>query len=101
VPDHQTPSLEITFRTRKDAEVAFVQGRHFKDRTLSVTWVAQGGQQAAAAPAGTEEAAAEPEEEEKSQNQENETEKDELDADGDVSFLISWYFKIYSKLVNL
>ncbi|XP_059487919.1 RNA-binding protein 26 isoform X2 [Neocloeon triangulifer] len=68
VPDHQTPALELTFRTRKDAEVALVQGKQFKDRTLSVTWVAQVAPQAAAAP--TEIATAEVEDD--GQNQENE-----------------------------
>lgn len=86
MPDHQTPSLEINFRTRKDAEVATVQGRHFKDRTLSVTWVTQTGQPAAPAPAEAEEA---PAVQEQLQNQENETAKeDELDADGDVRLFL-------------
>jgi len=70
----------MNFRTRKDAEVAFVQGRHFKDRTLSVTWVTQTGQPAAPAPAEAEEAPAVQE-----QIQNETAKEDDLDAVGDVS----------------
>jgi hypothetical protein len=36
--DSQTPSLDLMFKTRKDAESALIQGRNFRDRVLTVTW---------------------------------------------------------------
>ncbi|CAB3362960.1 Hypothetical predicted protein [Cloeon dipterum] len=79
VPDHQTPSLEVTFRTRKDAEVALTQGKHFKDRTLSVTWAVQSGPPTIAATAESNNASAEPEDD--GQNRENELEKADAELD--------------------
>ncbi|XP_065343742.1 RNA-binding protein 26 isoform X3 [Cloeon dipterum] len=79
VPDHQTPSLEVSFRTRKDAEVALIQGKHFKDRTLSVTWAVQSGPPIIAATAELNNASAEPEDD--GQNRENELEKADAELD--------------------
>ncbi|XP_046384373.1 RNA-binding protein 26 [Ischnura elegans] len=41
--DESTPSLVINYRTRKEAEVALLQGRVFQDRLLSLTWWSEGG----------------------------------------------------------
>ncbi|KAG8225803.1 hypothetical protein J437_LFUL005610, partial [Ladona fulva] len=41
--DESTPSLVIKYRTRKEAEVALLQGRVFQDRLLSLTWWSEGG----------------------------------------------------------
>ncbi|XP_020299907.1 RNA-binding protein 26 isoform X2 [Pseudomyrmex gracilis] len=39
IVDDATPSIVITFKSRKEAEVALVKGRTFQDRLLSITWV--------------------------------------------------------------
>lgn len=39
IVDDATPSIVINFKSRKEAEVAFVKGRTFQDRLLSITWV--------------------------------------------------------------
>ncbi|XP_017772028.1 PREDICTED: RNA-binding protein 26 isoform X2 [Nicrophorus vespilloides] len=38
VSDASTPSVVLNYKTRKEAEFAVVKGKHFQDRTLSVTW---------------------------------------------------------------
>ncbi|KAK9745392.1 PWI domain [Popillia japonica] len=38
VTDAATPSIVLNYKTRKEAEVAIIKGKHFQDRTLSVTW---------------------------------------------------------------
>ncbi|XP_044739465.1 RNA-binding protein 26 [Chrysoperla carnea] len=38
VSDDSTPSVVLNFKTRKEAELAMLKGKHFQDRTLSVTW---------------------------------------------------------------
>ncbi|XP_011301851.1 RNA-binding protein 26 isoform X2 [Fopius arisanus] len=39
IVDDATPSVMITYKSRKEAEVAMLKGRTFQDRLLSVTWV--------------------------------------------------------------
>ncbi|KAL7293373.1 hypothetical protein TKK_0013140 [Trichogramma kaykai] len=40
IVDDATPSIVLNFKSRKEAELAMSKGRHFQDRTLSITWVA-------------------------------------------------------------
>ncbi|KAG5882370.1 hypothetical protein JTB14_036294 [Gonioctena quinquepunctata] len=36
--DSSLPSITLNYKTRKEAEVALLKGKHFQDRTLSITW---------------------------------------------------------------
>ncbi|KAF7284043.1 zinc finger protein swm [Rhynchophorus ferrugineus] len=36
--DASLPSVTINYKVRKDAEIALGKGKHFQDRTLSITW---------------------------------------------------------------
>ncbi|XP_066144264.1 zinc finger protein swm [Euwallacea fornicatus] len=36
--DASLPSITLSYKTKKDAENALVKGKHFQDRTLSITW---------------------------------------------------------------
>ncbi|XP_030748092.1 RNA-binding protein 26 [Sitophilus oryzae] len=36
--DTSLPSITVNYKTRKDAEIALIKGKHFQDRTLSITW---------------------------------------------------------------
>ncbi|XP_050499905.1 RNA-binding protein 26 isoform X2 [Diabrotica virgifera virgifera] len=36
--DSSLPSITLNYKTRKDAEMALLKGKHFQDRTLSITW---------------------------------------------------------------
>lgn len=38
ITDPSTPSIALNYRSRKEAEVALLKGKHFQDRTLSITW---------------------------------------------------------------
>lgn len=38
ITDPSTPSIALNYRIRKEAEVALLKGKHFQDRTLSITW---------------------------------------------------------------
>ncbi|CAG9829792.1 unnamed protein product [Diabrotica balteata] len=36
--DNSLPSITLNYKTRKEAEMALLKGKHFQDRTLSITW---------------------------------------------------------------
>lgn len=36
--DSTLPSITLNYKTRKEAEMALLKGKHFQDRTLSITW---------------------------------------------------------------
>ncbi|XP_050292725.1 RNA-binding protein 26 isoform X2 [Anthonomus grandis grandis] len=36
--DTSLPSISLNYKTKKDAESALLKGKHFQDRTLSITW---------------------------------------------------------------
>lgn len=36
--DTSLPSISLNYKTRKEAETALLKGKHFQDRTLSITW---------------------------------------------------------------
>ncbi|CAG9862332.1 unnamed protein product [Phyllotreta striolata] len=36
--DTSLPSITLNYKTRKEAEMALLKGKHFQDRTLSITW---------------------------------------------------------------
>lgn len=36
--DATLPSITLNYKTRKEAEMALLKGKHFQDRTLSITW---------------------------------------------------------------
>ncbi|KAL1500976.1 hypothetical protein ABEB36_006386 [Hypothenemus hampei] len=36
--DASLPSISLNYKTRKEAETALLKGKHFQDRTLSITW---------------------------------------------------------------
>ncbi|XP_044763327.1 zinc finger protein swm [Coccinella septempunctata] len=38
ITDPTLPSVTFNFKNRKDAEAALLKGKHFQDRTLSITW---------------------------------------------------------------
>ncbi|XP_060533115.1 zinc finger protein swm [Cylas formicarius] len=41
--DSSLPSITLNYKARKEAETAMLKGKHFQDRTLSVTWSTGGG----------------------------------------------------------
>ncbi|KAJ8956336.1 hypothetical protein NQ318_015074 [Aromia moschata] len=38
VVDASLPSINLNYKTRKEAEMALLKGKNFQDRTLSITW---------------------------------------------------------------
>lgn len=38
ITDPTLPSVTFNFKNRKDSEAALLKGKHFEDRTLSITW---------------------------------------------------------------
>ncbi|KAL3270663.1 hypothetical protein HHI36_021191 [Cryptolaemus montrouzieri] len=38
ITDSALPSVTFNYKVRKDAEAALLKGKHFQDRTLSITW---------------------------------------------------------------
>jgi RNA-binding protein 26 len=38
IVDSTLPSITLNYKTRKEAEMALLKGKHFQDRTLSITW---------------------------------------------------------------
>lgn len=38
VTDLTLPSITLNYKNRKEAEIALIKGKHFQDRTLSITW---------------------------------------------------------------
>ncbi|VEN44841.1 unnamed protein product, partial [Callosobruchus maculatus] len=36
--DASIPSITLNYKSRKEAEMALLKGKHFQDRTLSITW---------------------------------------------------------------